>query len=157
MQFESADIVFSRGNGWGIYHTHRAMRPDHDVHWQAAACGIAEGKRVGLSAGYGTADSAAGTENAFFVEGKVHKLQGVTFQLNPADWMADWKFTSSDKRLEMTFTPQYEFLQQAAVVFSSRRVRQYLGAFSGEVTLDDGKVLRFHNLSGFAERRKTRN
>jgi hypothetical protein len=156
MQFESADIVFSRGNGWGIYDWYRAVRPRADTHFWAAACGMQEGRLISFNAGYGSADSSLGTENAFFVDGRLHKLNQVTFQINPSDWMSPWRFTSNDQRLEMTFTPQQEFTHQTAQFFFSRRFRQVFGIFSGKVILDDGTTLEFKNLNGIAERRKTR-
>jgi hypothetical protein len=105
--------------------------------------------------GYNGADSSLGTENAFFLNGRIHKLDQVTFHLTPADWMAPWRFASNDNRLEMTFHPFQERVERNRMLFHSINRRQIFGSFSGKVILDDGTPLLFHDLAGVAERRKT--
>jgi hypothetical protein len=156
MQFESAEVVFTYGNAWGIFDWARIARPRVDVHYWAAACGQHQGRVIGFNAGYGTADSSAGTENAFFIDSKIHKLDQVTFQISPSDWMSPWRFTSNDKRLEMTLVPQAAFENSHVFFPHSRNVRHVFGLFSGEVITDSGARLSFKNLTGIAERRKTR-
>jgi hypothetical protein len=156
LQFESSDIVFSSGNGFGIYDWYRAVRPKNDIHLWAAATGFENGHLLGFTVGYGAANSPACTENAFFFDGKIHKLDSVTFQINPSSWFSDWHFSSNDKRLEMSFKPAAEFVHQNTVLFHSYKKNELFGNFSGKVILDDGKELKFQNLSGIAERKKTR-
>jgi hypothetical protein len=105
--------------------------------------------------GYSTADCAAGTENAFFLNGIIHKLDQVTFHIPAFNWLLPWHFTSNDKRLEMTFTPLQERAENHQMLFHSHRRRQVCGIFSGTVILDDGSPFNFQNITGFAERRKT--
>ncbi|MDR2343145.1 MAG: DUF2804 domain-containing protein [Spirochaetaceae bacterium] len=157
MQFENTPLIFSRGRAWGIYEWVRMARPANDIHYWAAACGMYRGRQIGFNVGYGSADSAAGTENAFFVNGTLHKLDQVTFRISPSNWLEPWNFTSNNKRLEMTFIPVQRNSYQNNFLFHSVRVRQFFGFFSGRVTLDDGSVLYFNNIAGIAERRKTYN
>lgn len=157
MQFGTAEIYFTRDNAWGIFDWLREARPRRDIHYWACACGTASGKLVGFSAGYGSVDSAAGTENAFFVDGVIHKLDQVVFHIPPADWLEQWRFSSNDRRLEMSFTPSQERAEHKRILLHSIRRRQVFGFFSGRVILDDGTELAFWNISGFAERRKTKN
>jgi hypothetical protein len=157
MQFENTSIIFNRGRAWGIYEWLRMARPSTDIHYWAAACGMCRGRQVGFNVGYGSADSSAGTENAFFVNGLLHKLDQVTFRISPSNWLDPWNFTSDNKRLEMTFVPVQRNFYQNNFLFYSVHVRQFFGFFSGRATLDDGSVLYFNNISGVAERRKTYN
>jgi hypothetical protein len=156
IQFGTEEILFSRGKSWGIFDWNRGVRPRSDVHYWASACGTAGEHLIGFSVGYGSADSSAGTENAFFIDGKLHKLDQVTFNIPPADWLSPWRFTSNDNRLEMTFTPHQERKERnrTLLFFSTRR--QVCGFFSGKAVLDDGAILEFQNVTGFAERYKTR-
>jgi hypothetical protein len=156
MQFGTAEIHFTRDNAWAIYDWKRETRPRRDLRYWAAACGIANGRLVGINVGYGSEDSSSGTENAFFLNGIIHKLDQVTFHIPPTDWLEIWKFTSSDKRLEMTFTPFQQRTERRQMLFHSIKCRQVFGAFSGRVILDNGEVIAFWNITGFAERRKTR-
>jgi hypothetical protein len=155
MQLSGMEIVFSKGNSWGILDWNRGVRPRSDVRFWAAACGLCGSQQVGFNVGYGTADSGFGTENAFFVNGKLHKLDQVTFHISPKNWLEPWRFTSNDNRLEMTFTPNQERFEHNRLLLHSLKRWQVCGSFSGKVVLDSGEELAFHDLTGMAERRKT--
>ena len=156
IQFGSTEIYFTQDNAWAIYDWKREVRPKQDLRYWAAACGMADGKLAGFNIGYGGADTSTGTENAFFLNGVIHKLDQVTFHIPPADWLDEWKFTSSDKRLEMTFTPFQQRTENRNFLYHSVKCRQVCGTFSGRVILDDGSEMAFWDITGFAERRKTR-
>jgi hypothetical protein len=156
IQHGTTEIVFTKGNGWGIFDWSRGVRPRSDIRYWASACGLSGERLIGFSAGYCSADSSAGTENAFFVDGKIHKLDQVTFHFSPSNWLAPWRFTSNDNRLEMIFAPHQERLDRRRLFFHSATRRQVCGFFSGKAILDDGAVIEFQNLTGFAERGKTR-
>jgi hypothetical protein len=156
MQLGTAEIVFSGGSAWGILDWNRGIRPRVDIGLWAAACGNSGGRLVGLSVGNGLIDSSAATENAFFVDGRLHKLDKVNFHIPPANLMSPWRFSSNDNRLEMTFTPFQERADRRQMLFFTMSRRQFYGSFSGKVVLDDGAALDFHSLTGFAERSRTR-
>jgi hypothetical protein len=156
IQFGTQEIIFTSGNAWGIFDWNREVRPRSDIRYWAAGCGLSGSRRIGFSVGYGSVDSGQGTENAFFLDGKIHKLDQVTFQISPANWLIPWRFTSNDNRLEMVFTPHQERVEQNRFIFHSLRRRQVCGFFSGRVVLNDRSVFEFQNITGFAERRKTR-
>ena len=156
IQHGTSEIVFSKGKSWGIYDWNRGVRPRADVRYWASACGMSGEQLIGFSVGYGSADSQACTENAFFIDGKLHKLDQVTFNIPAVDWMSPWRFTSNDNRLEMTFNPHQERIERNQVLAYSNTRRQIIGFFSGKAVLDDGAVVEFSGLAGFAERYKTR-
>jgi hypothetical protein len=156
IQFGAAEIVFTNGNAWGIFEWNRGVRPRTDTHFLAAACGLSDGRLSGFSVGYGLMDTSVGTENAFFVDGRLHKLDQVTFHIPPANWLSPWRFTSNDNRLEMVFNPLQERTDRRQLLFHSATRRQVYGNFSGRVVLDDGSAMDFSNITGFAERSKTR-
>lgn len=154
IQYGTTEIVFTRGDSWGIFDWHRGVRPRNDIRYWAAACGLSGGRLVSLSVGYGSEDSAHCTENAFFVDGRLHKLDQVTFHIPPVNWLLPWRFTSNDGRLEMTFTPHQERIDRRRVMLYANTRRQVCGFFSGRAVLDDGDAIEFQNLTGFAERNK---
>jgi len=156
IQFGRTEIIFPSGNAWGILDWTRSIRPRADISYWASSCGCADGRLIGFTVGHGSIDSTAGTENAFFVDGRLHKLDQVTFHIPPLDWLSPWRFTSNDNRLEMVFTPQQEHMDRQQMLFYSMSRRQVYGNFSGKVVLDDGAAMEFQNLTGFAERAKTR-
>jgi hypothetical protein len=154
IQYGTAEIVFTRGNAWGIMDWNRGVRPRSDIRYWAAACGMNGERLISFSIGYGSVDASAGTENAFFVDGRLHKLDQVTFHIPPANWLSPWRFTSNDNRLEMTFTPYQERIDRKQVLLHAVTRRQVCGFFSGKAVLDDGTVMEFQNITGFAERVK---
>jgi hypothetical protein len=156
IQCGAAEIIFSGGNAWGILDWNRGVRPRADINYWAASCGCTDGRLIGFSVGHGSIDSSAGTENAFFVDGRLHKLDQVTFHIPPSNWLSPWRFTSNDNRLEMVFTPCQEHMDHQQMLFYSMSRRQVYGDFSGKAVLDDGAVMEFQNITGFAERAKTR-
>ncbi|MDR2094605.1 MAG: DUF2804 domain-containing protein [Treponema sp.] len=155
IQLGATEMIFTRGNAWGIFDWNRGIRPREDLRYQASACGISAGREISFNVGYGSSDAQMGTENAFFTDGRIHKLNQVTFHISPANWLLPWHFTSNDNRLEMTFYPNQERVERHWVLFHSLRRRQVFGYFSGKILLDDGTPLEFQNITGFAERRKT--
>jgi hypothetical protein len=159
VQFGTAEIAFTRGKAYGVFDWSSGMRPKSDLRYWAGACGNKGGSgslRLGLNVGYNSADSEYGTENAFFVDGRLHKLDQVTFHVPPANWLRDWHFTSNDKRLDMVFTPlQQREVYNGFFLYSMKRM-QFYGSFSGKVILDNGYTLEFQDIRGFAERSKSR-
>jgi hypothetical protein len=156
MQLSDMELVFAKDHAWGILDWGRGVRPRSDTRLWAAACGSSGGRQVGFNLGYGAVDSGAGTENAFFLDGKLHKLDRVTFHIPSSNWLEPWRFTSNDGRLEMTFKPRQERSDRKTMLFQSVQRRQVCGSFSGAVVLADGSRCSFQDITGFAERRKTR-
>ena len=155
IQFGSTELIFTRGNGWGIFDWSRGIRPRKDLSFWAAGCGLSDGRQTGFSVGYNSADSSLGTENAFFLDGKLHKLDQVSFHI-PSGRLVPWHFTSNNNRLEMVFKPYQERDENHQMFFYSQKRRQLFGSFSGRVVLDDGSAFEFQDITGMAERRKKR-
>ena len=151
IQFGSSEIIFTKGNGWGIFDWNRGARPKTDIRYWAAACGMSGGRQLSFCAGYSWADFSHGTENGFFIDGQLHKLDRITFHI-PLDWLSPWRFSSNDSRLEMTFYPHQERIDRYGLFFYNSSRRQIFGFFSGRMRLDDGSAIEFQNLTGFAER-----
>jgi len=156
IQFGSTQIVFSGGNSWGIFDWSRGVRPRADIRYWASACGSGNGRLVGFNIGHGVTDSSICTENAFFIDGKLHKLDRVTFHIPPGNWLNPWHFITGDNSLEMVFSPQQMRVDRRQILFHTVTRRQVYGSFSGRVVPDDGAETEFHNITGFAEWCKTR-
>jgi hypothetical protein len=156
MQLGNTELVFAKDKAWGILDWGRGVRPRSDIRLWASACGSSGGRQVGFNLGHSAADSSAGTENAFFLDGKLHKLDQVAFHIPSSNWLEPWRFTSNDKRLELIFKPHQERSDRRDMFFHSLQRRQACGFFSGSAVLDDGSYYAFQDITGFAERRKTR-
>jgi hypothetical protein len=156
MQLGGAEMAFVQDTAWGILDWGRGVRPRSDTRLWAAACGSSGGRQIGFNLGNSSADSSAGTENAFFLDGKLHKLDQAAFHIPSSNWLEPWHCVSNDNRLDLIFKPHQERSDRRAVLLQSLQRRQVCGSFSGSVVLDDGSPFEFRDITGFAERRRTR-
>lgn len=124
--------------------------------WASASGYLTDGRTIGLNLGCGFGDLSQATENCLVLDGRVHKLDQVKFDYDPGDYMKPWKFSDSQERLALEFTP---FKDRAAVtnlgiIFS--QVHQMFGRYAGYVVADDGTRIEVSNLIGFAEEHHAR-
>ena len=124
---------------------------DNTWHWGSGNADV-DGHAFGFNIGYGFGNTSAATENVLFYDGKVHKLDDVTFHIPESSYMDPWKFSSSDGRFEMDFVP---VLDRAAnldykIIVSDQH--QVFGRMSGTAILDDGTEIRIRDVMCFAEK-----
>ena len=124
-------------------------------YWSSAS-GLLDGVPFGWNLGYGFGDTSAATENALFYNGRLHKLEHITFEIpfrdGREDYLAPWRFTSSDGRFEMTFRPVLDRAACTDFKFLKSDQHQVFGTFSGRAVLDDDSVLLVQDFFGFAEK-----
>ena len=123
---------------------------DNTWHWGSGNTDI-DGHAFGFNLGYGFGNTEAATENVLFYDGKVHKLDDVTFHL-PENLMNPWDFTSSDDRFEAEFQP---VLDRAAKIDFKVLVsdqHQVFGRMNGKAILDDGTEIEMKDILCFAEK-----
>ncbi len=124
--------------------------------WASASGFLPGGRTVGLNLGCGFGDLSAATENCLVLDGKIHKLEAVNFDYDPLNFMRPWKFTDSQKRLDLVFTPAKErvAITNLGIIFSE--VHQMLGKYTGTVRTDEETILNIAHLNGFAEEHHAR-
>ena len=119
-------------------------------YWGSAS-GRLGGLPFGWNIGYGFSDRGPASENTLFYDGRAHKLEEVTFHIDVSDYLAPWKFTSSDGRFEMDFKPVLDRRSSTNLFLIKSIQHQVFGYFTGRVVLDDGKALDVEEFPGFAE------
>jgi hypothetical protein len=119
-------------------------------YWGSAS-GLLDGHTFGWNIGYGFSDRTPASENVIFYNGKAHKIEDVTFHIDTKNYMAPWKFTSSDKRFEMNFEPIIDRKAKINVGLIRTDQHQVFGYFTGQAILDDGTRLNVNRFLGFAE------
>ena len=152
---------FSPINSFGILDWGRGVWPYKTIWYWGAAQGTVWGNVFAFNIGYGFGNTSAATENMLFLNGKASKLHDVKFHIpknenNNYDYMKPWKFTSSDGRLDLTFTPLLDRNACLSVLILSTNQHQVFGKYSGSAILDDGTIIYFNDLLGFAERVENR-
>ncbi len=149
--------VFRPENSFGTLDWGRGVWPYQNTWYWGSASGLVEGVPFGFNLGYGFGDTSAATENALFYNGKLHKLNEVTFHIpfdgtREADYLSPWLFTSDDHRFHCTFTPVMDRASctNAGIIKSDQH--QVFGKFNGTAVLDDGTALSLRDFMGFAEK-----
>ncbi|MCI5873461.1 MAG: DUF2804 domain-containing protein [Clostridiales bacterium] len=124
---------------------------DNTWYWGSGNCDI-DGKAFGFNIGYGFGDTSAATENVIFYDGKVHKLEDVTFHIPKDDYCKSWTFTSSDGRFEMDFEPVIDRAANLDFKLIVSDQHQVFGRMSGTAILDDGTPIQIKDVMCFAEK-----
>jgi hypothetical protein len=139
---ESCFGVLDWGRGYWTY--------KNRCYWGSVS-GLLNGHPFGWNIGYGFSDRSPATENMLFYKHKGHKLEEVIFHINTDNYLAPWRFTSSDGRFEMDFSPILDRQTNTEIMFLKSIQHQVFGTFTGKAVLDDGTELQVENFLGFAE------
>lgn len=149
--------AFDKDSTRGLLDWGRGVWTYENVWYWGSGCGNVDGHEVGFNIGYGFGDTSAASENCIFYDGKMHKLEQVTFNI-PKDangnylYTKPWTFTSSDGRFEMNFRPILNRASLTDVKLVRSDQNQVFGYFNGTMILDDGTKVELKNFLAFAER-----
>lgn len=139
------------GDCWGVLDWGRGKWTYQNRWYWSSASGLVDGRRFGWNFGYGFTDRTPASENVLFCDGKINKLEDVSFEINTSDYKANWKITSPDDRVNLVFYPATDRSSKIDMLLIKTIQHQVFGYFSGNVTLDDGTVLDIQRFPGFAE------
>jgi stress response protein SCP2 len=147
LEFKNANATLDWGRGVWTY--------DNTWYWGTCSSSI-DGIPFGFNIGYGFGDLSNATENMIFYNGKAHKIDQVTFEIEKTgkgkyEYLKPWKFTSNDKRFECTFTPILDRFDKIDLLLLVSDQHQVFGKVNGFVVLDDGTKLEIKNHLASAE------
>jgi hypothetical protein len=117
----------------------------------ASASGFTNSTPIGFNLGYGFSDRSQVTENALFFNNEVHKIDQVEFIIPKEGYDKPWKITSSDQRIELSFTPVADRATKSDFLIIKSIQHQVFGHFDGFMILDDGIKVPIEHLAGFGE------
>ncbi len=106
---------------------------------------------LGLNLGAGFGDLRWATENAMFVDGRLHKFGAVRFAFDSRDCRKSWRMTSDDGRLDVEFQPSTERIARFNICIIRSEVHQVFGRYNGRAITDTGETIKIRDLPGFAE------
>lgn len=124
--------------------------------WASASGYLPDGRRLGLNLGCGFGDTSKASEDCFILDGRLHKLDRVSFEYDPGDYMKPWRFSDSQGRLELELIPFKERLAETRLLVINSEVHQMFGRYHGSVVTDDGETIEISGLVGFAEEHHAR-
>lgn len=146
---------------FGMFSWSRGVLPYSTTYnWSTASGLTKDGRTVGFNLGYGLGDTSYATENMLFLNGKSCKTEQVTFHISKDDdgkndYSAPWTFSSSDKRVNLTFVPSAEGVTNINLLILKVLSRKVYGKFNGTITFND-EVVEIKNLPGFVEKKTKR-
>ena len=135
----------------GVLDWGRGVWTYDNVWYWGTASGWVDGVPFGFNLGYGFSDRSSASENVLIYDGKVHKLDGVTFCI-PEDFNGNrlytepWQILSSDERLEGDFIPIFDRSAKMDYKLILTDQHQVFGRFTGRSVLDDGTELDIKDL-----------
>ena len=122
----------------------------------AAASGMVEGRRVGINLGGQWTDGTGSTENALFIDGKIHKIsEPVTFDYDPTSDRAPWVIRDAGNKIHLVLEPFYPRRENVNLGILHSRVIQCFGRMSGHVRVGSQR-LDLRGLIGWAEEHQAR-
>lgn len=150
--FDGKSYTFDPETDFGTLDWGRGVWTYDNVWYWGSGNGIVNGKDFGFNIGYGFGNTAAATENILFYDGKCHKLDDVTFHIPEDSYLSPWRFSSSDGRFEMEFTPILDRAAKIDVKVIVTDQHQVFGRLNGTAVLDDGTRLEVRDMLMFAEK-----
>ncbi|MDD6061099.1 MAG: DUF2804 domain-containing protein [Oscillospiraceae bacterium] len=150
--FDGKTYTFDPETDFGTLDWGRGVWTYDNVWYWGSGNGIVNGKDFGFNIGYGFGNTAAATENILFYDGKCHKLDDVIFHIPEDSYLSPWRFSSSDGRFEMEFTPILDRAAKIDVKVIVTDQHQVFGRLNGTAILDDGTRLEVRDMLMFAEK-----
>ncbi len=124
----------------------------YSVVWNWAA-GCAPGRAIQLGGKW--TDGTGSTENALFLDGRLHKIGGeLAWSYDRTDWLRPWRITGP--RVEAEFHPFHERATRTELGLLGNETHQCFGHFSGRARTDDGDWVNLDGLVGWAEEARNR-
>ncbi|MBU0996421.1 MAG: DUF2804 domain-containing protein [Firmicutes bacterium] len=152
MKLGEKTITFDKSETYAVLDWGRGVWTYKNTWYWSSLSGVVNGKRFGFNLGYGFGDTSAATENMLFFDGKAHKLDKITFEINHSNLMNDWIIKDNQNRVDLIMKPVLDRPDQINLGIIKNIGHQIFGLFSGSVILDDGSKLIIENLLGFAEK-----
>jgi hypothetical protein len=146
-------------DAWAVQDLGRGIWPyANRWNWAAASGRSADGRLVGLQFGGKWTEGTGYTENALCLDGRLSKIG------EELEWRYDWDHplrpwrvrSRGSSQVDVTLTPTFDRRESVDLKLLKMEVHQCFGAWSGAVTGDDGRVVTFDNLRGFAEETRNR-
>ncbi|MFD5224104.1 DUF2804 domain-containing protein [Microbacterium sp. NPDC058342] len=137
-------------DGWAVLDHGRGRWP-YDIRWNwGAGSGHSHGRTIGIQVGGRWTDGTGSTENAFLVDGRLHKIRAeLDWQYDIADWRQPWRVTGGG--LEALFTPVYDKVTRTNLGILSSSTDQCFGDWSGTFRTAAGELIAFEGVFGWAE------
>ncbi|GGM79997.1 DUF2804 domain-containing protein [Dactylosporangium sucinum] len=141
----------SAGSSFAVHDRGRGRWPYFTFwNWGSGNGTSADGREIGLQFGGKWTDGTPSTENWLRVDGRLHKIsEHLDWQYDPGDLLTPWTLTGPSVRV--TFTPERHVRHVFNRWIVMSRGDTCFGHYRGEITLADGRTVRFDDVYGHVE------
>jgi hypothetical protein len=126
------------------------MRRKTFWNWAATASTMGSGQSFGMNLSCGVNETGF-TENAFWLDGTMTKVDTVDFEFDRKNLYAPWHIRSFDQKVDLSFHPESHRGENINTFLIASRFTQMIGVFDGTLKTDTGKVVHVVACPGFAE------
>ena len=126
------------------------MRRETFWNWGCLAGTTANGRTLGMNVACGVNETSF-TENCFWLDGALHKIDSVAFTYDRTDLMRPWRLQSFDGRLDLAFEPQASHAEQLNAWIVASNFHQLFGRYHGRLVTAVGEEIRLAGMLGYAE------
>ena len=126
------------------------MRRETFWNWGCLAGRTADGRIAGLNVSCGVNETGV-TENCFWVDGRLHKVDLVMFDYDQGDLMRPWRLRSADGRVALDFAPEGMHVERLNACVLATNFHQLFGRFTGILTTAAGERIAITSMLGFCE------
>jgi len=118
--------------------------------WGCLAGRAADGRVVGLNVSCGVNETSF-TENCFWVDGQLYKLDTVYFDHDPGSLEKPWRITSFDGRLKLEFHPEGKHVERINAWILASNFNQLFGRYRGSLETATGEHIAVDGMLGYVE------
>jgi len=121
------------------------LRPDTFWNWACISDRLGDGRLLGLNVSRGVNETGL-TENCFWLNGVLHKIDSVLFEYDQDDLNRKWRIKSFDGRLDLEFSPQGGYHAFNERPGRENRFHQLFGRFTGSLHDSRGRKVIVESL-----------
>lgn len=126
------------------------MRRETAWNWACLSGQTREGRAVGVNFASGVNETGY-TENAFWVDGKMTKVNQVRFIYPRPRRQGQWRIESDDGKVNLCFEPEGSRQEKLNIYVLATNFTQLFGRFHGTLRDDNGVIHTLEGVTGFAE------
>ncbi len=115
------------------------MRRETYWNWASFSKKISSGEVIGLNLAAGVNETGY-TENCFWLNDEIEYCDGAKFSFDKSNLNNEWKISTSDKKVDLTFVPEGKRAEKINLYFVASNFHQMIGRFYGKLKLKDNYI-----------------
>lgn len=148
--------TYDFNNALGVLDWGRGVWTYHNTWYWSSLNMMQDDHYIGFNLGYGFGDTSKASENMFFYDQKVYKLNDIVFDIpkekNKFKYLETWHIHDQEGLVDLTFTPFLDRNSATNILVIKSIQHQVFGKFRGTIKIDEETIFEIKDLIGFAER-----